>query len=131
MNNVQAFETPHYKITFEDRENYLYSYVETSENGAAVLLGYWREIADAVKRFDATRLMVQKGKAPEASTSDSFTVAASLREMGLDGIPIALVKHQSVSAESNRFVENVARNRGVLMSVFDNAPDAEKWLLSA
>lgn len=101
----------------------------TKSNSPDVLISYWQAIADAVLKNDASRLMVEKGKAPEASTVDAFTVAASLRNMGLHGIPIALVKHSSVSAESNRFVETVARNRGVMMGVFDNIAEAEEWLV--
>jgi len=128
MNIDQPLNALPYTVTFENRQDYLYASVVTTKNKPEVLIAYWRAIADAVNERSARRLLVEKGSAPEASTADAFTVAAALREMGFDGIPIALVKHAAVTAESQRFVENVARNRGVMMSIFENVADAESWL---
>lgn len=128
MNTDQLFDPQPYTINFEDRPDYLYAKIETRHNSPQVLISYWREIAEAVRLRSATRLMVEKGAAPEANTTDAFTVAASLRDMGFEGVSIALVKHPDVPEESNQFVENVARNRGVLMSVFNDTAVAEEWL---
>lgn len=120
-----------YNLTFEDRTGYLYAFVDGENDSAEVTTLYWREILARCSENDTRKLLVEEDLPGNPSETEVYHLASALSKLGFQRIKIAFVDRHLDQQELNRFAELVAVNRGVNGRIFNNAHEAEKWLLAA
>jgi hypothetical protein len=118
-----------YKMTFESRDGYLYACVEGEIDNLEISTQYWREIAEKCKSEDAKKVLIVEDLPGGATVAEVYQIAAELPKMGFYGIKVAFVDGHLDQLELNKFGEVVALNRGLYGKVFNNVPEAEKWIL--
>ena len=120
-----------YALTFEQRSEYLYVYVEVYVATYEVTHEYCTKIAIAASGFPGRRVLIEKASAPQLSTLEAFKLVSELPSMGFTRIKMAFVDHSLNSDEVNNFAEMVGNNMGLNARTFDHVHAAERWLLSA
>jgi len=128
MNRPSADESKPYQIKFEPRPDYLYAYVGGAHDSLAISLGFWREIAAECRKTQAGKILIEEDIEESVSMLEMFQVAAEIPKMGFGNALIAFVDRFLEQQDLNEFGELVATNRGLRAKVFNNVPEAEKWL---
>jgi hypothetical protein len=118
-----------YQISFEQRPEYLYVYVEGEHDSYAISHAYWTEVAEECRNRGTKRVMVDENISEGVSVAEMFQIAAELPEI-LSGIALAFVDRHADQADLNEFGELVAQNRGVIGRFFVDVETAERWLLA-
>ena len=118
-----------YQISFEQRPDYLYVYVEGEHDSYSISHAYWSEISLECERVKASRVMVEENLTESGSVVEMYQIASEIPGM-FSGVAIAFVDRHADQAELNEFGELVAVNRGVTGKFFVDAEDAKEWLLS-
>jgi hypothetical protein len=119
-----------YNLTFEYRRQHLYAFVTGEKDSYEISRQYWQEIADECARSGIKRVLIEEDIKENLSMHDTYKLASEILQLGFFGIRIAFVDRQNEQQQLNQFGETVASNRGLLVRVFNNANEAEKWLLS-
>lgn len=117
-----------YSIKLEDRGEYLYALVGGERLKPEIAKLYWDEIAEECFRLEKSKIMIEKEFAESVSAPEMLDMGVYVGNI-LAGKKIAFLdrfKNESI----NELGKKIARNRGVMMKLFDNAADAEKWLNS-
>ena len=115
-----------YKLTIEERDGYLYALAGGEKLTAEISAAYWNEIAGRCFEKEITRILIEKDFIESVGPEDMLRMADYLGNL-LPGRRIAFVdrrRHDSI----NELGKKLARNRDVMMQVFDSAQDAERWL---
>lgn len=124
-------ETKDYRLTFDNKPEYLHVLVEGEHDSYDISRRFWSEIATECERLGPSRLLVEEDlKEQLPSIADTYQGAAERQEMGLAGIRIAFLDRHPDQHEQNQFGELVARNRGINMKVFSDRAEALDWLLA-
>lgn len=125
-------DTPdkNYRITLEERPEYLYAFIQAEHDSYEISIAYWREIAAECKARKATRVMVEEDMRGNATVAEAYQLAAELPKMGFLGIKLAFVDTHLDQSDLNAFSELVAVNRGVNGKFFNDRAEAEAWLIS-
>lgn len=118
-----------YRLTFEQRDGYLYAYVEGEQDNYEISKAYWQEVVDEVVRTDAKRVLIDENIVESASMAEVFKLASEIPTMGFGGTYVAFVDRYLDQAEINEFAELVAVNRGLNGKIFNNEELAVEWLL--
>lgn len=126
---MDSTEVKPYRLTFEQRPEYLYAYVEGERDSYAVSIAYWREVANECASRNTRRVLVDENILQNVSVTDIYQVASQMPSM-FSGIAIAFYDRHADQAEINAFGELVAQNRGVVGRFFADIDEAEKWLLA-
>ncbi|MET0754470.1 MAG: hypothetical protein ABWZ66_13895 [Pyrinomonadaceae bacterium] len=119
-----------YELSFEYRPQYLYVHVAGDRDSYEISKQYWREIAEECKRSACKKVLIEEDITENVSMPDMYQFASEILELGFFGIRVAFVDLQDDQTQLNKFGETVATNRGLFSRVFNNTPEAEKWLLS-
>jgi hypothetical protein len=117
-----------YTLEIEDREGYLYALAAGKVLSAQISAAYWNEIAGRCFEARIERILIEKDFVEGVGPSDMLLMADHLGRL-LPGRRIAFVdrrRHDDI----NELGKKLARNRDVLMQLFDSVPAAEKWLLA-
>lgn len=112
----------------EDREGYLYALAAGEKLSAQISASYWNEIAGRCFEMKCDRILIEKDFVEGVGPNDMLLMADHLGKL-LPGRKIAFVdrhKHDDI----NELGKKLARNRQVMMQLFDSVTDAEKWLLA-
>ena len=117
-----------YKLTFEHRRDYLYAYVQGDQDSYEISRAFWQEVADESARKGADRVLIHEDIIESVSMAEVFQLASEIPHMGFASIKVAFVDVYLDQQDVNSFGELVAVNRGFSGKVFNNIPDAEKWL---
>ena len=128
MSNM-VYENQSYKIQFEDRKLYLFAYVAGETDSLEVSLQFWADILKETKELNHRKVLVVENFGNSISTFDTYILNQRLGQMGFFNIRIAFVDEVPGHEESNLFGETVATNRGLIVKVFSDTGEAEKWLL--
>lgn len=120
----------HYKLEFEQRDDYFYVYVEVYLATYEVLREYCQKIAAAAAERAQRRVLVEKAPADQLSTIEAYKLASELPALGFARVKLAFVDQTSGNDDLNNFTEMVGNNRGMLARTFGSVKDAETWLLS-
>ena len=118
-------ETP-YTIELENRGEYLYAFVSGKKLTPEIARMYWDEIAEMCITLEKSQIMIEKDFAQSVSAPEMLEMGVYLGKI-LSGKKIAFLdryKNEGI----NELGKVVARNQGVIMRIFNNAEDAEKWL---
>ena len=118
-----------YNIKLEDRGEYLYALVGGEQLKPEIAKLYWDEIAEECFKLEKSKIMIEKEFEESVSAPEMLDMGVYLGNI-LAGKKIAFLdrfRNESI----NELGKKIARNRGVMMKLFDNAADAEKWLNAA
>lgn len=117
-----------YKISLEDRGNYLYALVGGESLSPEIAKMYWDEIAGKCAELNKSKLLVEKDFPKHVSAPEMLEMGVYLGEI-LAGKKIAFVDRYK-NEEVNELGKVVARNEGVIMRIFEKVEEAEVWLKS-
>ena len=130
MNDSDFNTEKPYRISFEQRPQYLYVYVAGEQDSYEISHQYWQEIADECRRISAKYVLIEEDIQEVISMGEMYRLASEFPKMGFFGIRIAFVDRFLEHQNLNQFGELVAVNRGIYGKIFNDAAEAEKWLLS-
>jgi hypothetical protein len=117
-----------YTIEFEDRGEYLYVLVGGDKLTADVAAAYWREIAHECFKTNKIKIMIEKDFPEPVSPPEMLRMGDYLGNL-LPSFKIAFLdrhRHDDI----NELGKRVARNKNVMMQLFDHRDEAEQWLLA-
>jgi len=115
-----------YTLQMENREGYLYALAAGDRLTAQISAAYWHEIAGRCFDTDAQKILIEKDFAEGVGPGDMLLMADNLGRL-LPGRRIAFVdrhRHDDI----NELGKKLARNRDVVMQLFESVESAEKWL---
>ncbi|MEM7549342.1 MAG: hypothetical protein AAF363_06705 [Bacteroidota bacterium] len=120
-----------YTLSFEDRKDYLYVYVEGEED-----LETAREMATRTAReaskLELNRILVVENTSNSIEGFDMFEFAESLHQYGFpNNTKIAFFDLRTDQDEDNKFLETVAMNRGFQWKTCYSEKEGMKWLLDS
>lgn len=121
--------TKPYRIEFERRPRYLYAYISGEHDNMEISLGFWREIVAECQSAGAKKVLVEEDIREAVSTLEMYQIAVELPKLGFANILVAFVDRYLDQQDLNQFGELVATNRGLRGKFFNEASEAEKWLL--
>jgi hypothetical protein len=117
-----------YDIKMEDRGEYLYVLVGGEKLTAQISASYWNEIAERCFENDLRKIMIEKNFVESVTADEMLRMADHLGKL-LPNRRIAFIDrfpHDDI----NELGKRLARNRNVMMQVFKDRSDAERWLLA-
>jgi hypothetical protein len=117
-----------YTLEMELREGYLYAVASGEKLTAQISAAYWNEIAGRCFETECDKILIEKAFVQPVGPGDMLLMADHLGKL-LPGRHIAFVdrfRHDDI----NELGKKLARNREVMMQIFDNVAEAEKWLLA-
>jgi dsDNA-binding SOS-regulon protein len=115
-----------YELTLEDRGDYIYAVVGGEKLTAQIAAAYWNEIAEECFEKDIRKIMIEKKFLKSVTPDEMLRMADHLGQL-LPNRRIAFLDrfhHDDI----NELGKRLARNRDVMMQIFNNREDAEKWL---
>ncbi len=118
-----------YKLHFENREKYLYVFVEGEIVTKESAISFYREIFSKCEELGFIKVLIEENFKNQIPISDLFEVANFMAIASRGKTKIAHVDRQEKDHELNKFAETVAVNRGIYGKTFINSEEAEKWLL--
>ena len=117
-----------YELTLEDHDGYLHAIASGEKLSVQIAANYWNEIAGRCFEKGFKAILLEKDFRESVGPEEMLLMAEHLGNL-LPGCRVALVdrhRHEDI----NRFGKKLARNRDVLMRVFENVEDGGKWLSS-
>ena len=118
--------TKPYNIQMEDRGDYLYAMVGGEKLTAQISAAYWNEIAERCFANDVRKIMIEKNFAESVTAEEMLRMADYLGQLLPNRRVAFLDRYQH--DDINELGKRLARNRDVMMQIFDNREEAEKWL---
>ena len=118
-----------YLIELEDRGRYLYALVSGETLTPAIARLYWDEIAEMCSTLGKSKIMIEKEFTKSVSPPEMLEMGVYLGKI-LAGKKIAFLdkyKNENI----NELGKVIARNQGVIMRIFKNKIEAEKWLIGS
>ena len=115
-----------YTLNMEDREGYLYALARGERLTAQISAAYWNEIAGRCFEDNVERILIEKDFPEAVGPEEMLRMADHLGNL-LPGRRIAFLdrhRHDPI----NELGKKLARNRDVMMQIFDSVEKAEKWL---
>ena len=116
-----------YNIKLENRGEYVYALVGGEILTPEIARMYWDEIAEMCFTQEKSKIMIEKDFAKSVSPPEMLEMGVYLGKI-LPGKKIAfldLYKNENI----NELGKVIARNQGVIMRIFHNKAEAEKWLI--
>ncbi|MEO5859220.1 MAG: hypothetical protein ABIR33_09755 [Pyrinomonadaceae bacterium] len=117
---------PGYTLKMEDRDGYLYALASGELLTAQISAAYWNDIAGRCFEGNIERILIEKDFPKGVGPEEMLRMADHLGNL-LPGRRIAFLdrcQHDPI----NELGKKLARNRDVMMQLFDSVADAEKWL---
>jgi hypothetical protein len=115
-----------YSIQMEDCGDYLHVIAGGDKLTAPISAAYWNEIAEKCYELDRSKILIEKDFAESVSPAEMLQMATHLAQI-LPERRIAFLDRRG-HHEINELGKKLARNRDVMMQIFDNITEAEKWL---
>lgn len=115
-----------YNIKFEDRGEYLYALVGGKRLSPEIAKMYWDEIAEKCAELEISKLLIEKDFPKHVSPPEMLEMGVYLGSI-LAGTKIAFFDRYK-NEDVNELGKVVARNEGVILKIFENLDEAEKWL---
>ena len=126
----QSSDSEPYRITFEERPEYLYVYVTGNADSYEISRSYWLEISAMSEKTGYKKVLIEEDIPEALSMSDMYRLASELPQMGFSSVRVAFFDRYAEQNELNEFGELIAVNRGITGKIFNDLQTAEKWLLS-
>lgn len=121
-------ESKGYELEIQERDGYLYALAGGDHLTAQISAAYWNEIAGRCFETGCDKILIEKNFTEPVGPADMLLMADHLGKL-LPGRHIAFVdrfRHDEI----NELGKKLARNRDVMMQVFTNVAEAEKWLMA-
>ena len=115
-----------YTIQMEDRGDYLYAVIGGKKLTPEIAKLYWDEIAEECFRLEKSKLLIEKDFLETVSAPEMLAMGVYLGSILADKKIAFIDRYKNESI--NELGKKIARNRGVLMRVFQNVKEAEEWL---
>ena len=115
-----------YTIEMDERGEYLYVLVSGEKLTAGIAATYWNEIAEKCFDLEQRKILIEKNFKESVTAEEMLRMADHLGSL-LPNQRIAFVDrygHDNV----NELGKRLARNRDVMMQIFEKVDDAERWL---
>jgi hypothetical protein len=115
-----------YTIELDEREDYLYVLVGGGRLTATISATYWNEIAERCFDLEQRKILIEKNFKESVTPEEMLRMADHLGSL-LPNRRIAFVDrfgHDNI----NELGKRLARNRNVMMQIFESTADAERWL---
>ena len=116
-----------YKLTFDNRETYLYAFI-TGQDSFAASLSYWNEMADEVNRLGYTKLLVHEQLEGNVDEGEIFDLIMDLKESALRGVQIAFYDENRDDIPITALGQLIANTRGGAVRLFQNLKAAMNWI---
>ncbi len=116
-----------YTIECEDRGEYLYFLVGGGKLSAEIAAAYWREIAHECFKAKKLKIMIEKNFRETVSPAEMLQMGEYLGYL-LPTFKVAFLDRHK-NEDINELGKRIARNKEVIMQIFDNREEAEQWLL--
>jgi hypothetical protein len=120
---------PEYRLTLVDRPGYLHASISGEKDSFETTMGAVTELASLCQLRQVKKLLVEHDIAGQLSTLDVYKIASQLPEL-YRGIHVAFVIHHATIPDNPEFLRTVAQNRGATGRLFEDALQAEAWLVS-
>jgi hypothetical protein len=114
-----------YKLTVEDREEYLFASVKGEGTGAAP---YLEPIAEHCLRVACSAILIEKNTKEPFAVWDTFAVAPKLAAVGNPCMKIAVVEKGTEPLARRELSVMLGHNRGLDVHVFTDTSEAKQWL---
>lgn len=88
---------------------------------------YWDEIAEMCSQLKTSKILIEKDFSESVSAPKMLEMGIYLGKI-LTGATIAFLDRYE-NETVNELGKVIARNQGVIMRIFKNTDDAEKWLV--
>ena len=116
-------------VTFQARRGLLRAHVTGVKGTLDVTLGYWRRIAEEVRRRKPRNVLVVDEMEGEPLAADQFQkFIGAMRDQGFEGLRVAFVVARGEHVPHVEGAEILARAVGFNARVFGNENDAALWL---
>jgi hypothetical protein len=115
-----------YEMETEDRGEYIWVLTRGPQLTAEISMAYWDEIAEICDERHSKKILIEKDFPESVGPRDMVAMAEHLGNI-LPGFKIAFHDRHGHDA-INELGKKLARNRDVMMQVFDDPREAEKWL---
>ena len=117
-----------YTIELENRDKYLYALVGGEKLTPEIAKMYWDEIAEMCSKIQTSKIMIKKNFSKSVSPPEMLEMGVYLGKI-LTGKQIAFLDKYR-NEDINELGKVIARTQGVLMRIFSNKVNAEKWLVA-
>jgi len=120
---------PAHHLALKDRKGLLHVLITGDKDTYESTLAAVTEIAALCLQRGLTKVLVEHKVGGRLSTLEVFKIGAQLPSL-YKGIYVGFVIHTTEVPDNPGFIQDVARNRGAMGRLFQNAKEAEKWLRS-
>jgi len=117
-----------YDIKIEDRNSYLWVLVSGETLTADIAKEYWDEISARCRSAARDKILIEKDFVEPVGPQDMIKMAEHVAKV-LPSARIAFIDHQEHD-DINELGKKLARNLDVKMQIFNNAAEAERWLMA-
>jgi hypothetical protein len=117
-----------YDIKLEDRGTYLWVLVSGESLNADIAKQYWDEISAKCRSAAHDKILIEKDFVEPVGPQDMIQMAEYVAKV-LPSARIAFIDHQDHD-DINELGKKLVRNLHVKMQIFDNAAEAERWLMA-
>ncbi len=117
-----------YTLEIEDRNAYLYALAGGDRLTSGISIEYWNEIAERCFELGRSKILIEKNFIESVTPAEMLEMAEHVAKL-LPTWRIAFVDrydHDGI----NELGKKLVRNRDVMMQIFKNVNDAERWLLA-
>jgi len=126
MMRSEAGSIADYSLEMEDRDGYLYAVAGGAKLTPQISAAYWNEIAGRCFENNVDRILIEKDFPEGVGPEEMLLMADHLGNL-LPGRRIAFIdRHQHTPI--NELGKKLARNRDVMLQIFESVAAAEKWL---
>lgn len=119
-----------YKLTFEERDNYLYACVESDSVSFEMIIEYTNKIVQRLKSSQHDRVMLVN-ESPVLPSTDCYLIASYIVKNGVSGhVRIAVVDKSPGNSGKQEQISRQSRAAGLDIQSFTDVGEAEAWLLT-
>lgn len=119
-----------YKLTFEERDAYLYACVQSESVSFEMIIEYTNKIVQRLKSSHHNRLLLVN-ESPVLASTDCYLIASYIVKNGVpDHVRIAVVDSFSGHVKKQEQISRESRAAGLDIQSFTDAEDAAGWLLA-
>lgn len=119
--------TTSYHLEFEDRGDYLFTYL-SGEDSFAASLSYWNDIADEINRHGHRKLLVHENLTGKISGREIYDLIKDLKDSVLKDVTIAFYDENFEDTFLNNLGKLIANHYGGSVRIFKTLDDAKYWI---